>query len=140
MGEYEHDPPPKAAHHKTPELLVPQLKSRRDSTSPQRLARQLTKHVVTRWYRSVGCILAELLSMQKESVAAPEDRAALFPGSSCFPLSHENPLAYTEQVDQLNGTCEPAPHGARRLLGAPHSAFQHSFAVCPSLLPHCLPH
>ncbi len=100
--------------------MLPAASNRRESTSPQRLARQLTKHVVTRWYRapelillahnysssidmwSVGCILAELLSMQKESVALPEDRAALFPGSSCFPLSHENPLAYTDQVDQLN--------------------------------------
>jgi mitogen-activated protein kinase 1/3 len=76
---------------------------------------------VTRWYRapelillahtysaaidmwSVGCILGELLSMQKESVSCAEDRAPLFPGSSCFPLSHETPLAYTDQLDQLNG-------------------------------------
>jgi len=60
--------------------------------------------VVTRWYRapelillqeysaavdvwSVGCIFAELLGMQKESVPLPSDRQPLFPGRSCYPLS-----------------------------------------------------
>ena len=84
------------------------------------MRRELTKHVVTRWYRapelillsehytaaidmwSVGCILAELLSMQAESHTSPEDRQALFPGRSCFPLSADNPLAYNDQLDQLN--------------------------------------
>jgi len=69
------------------------------------LTRQLTKHVVTRWYRapeliliqpyttavdiwSLGCILAELLSMQEgKSVPCYQDRMPLFPGGSCFPLS-----------------------------------------------------
>ncbi|PHJ15501.1 cell-cycle-associated protein kinase mapk [Cystoisospora suis] len=69
------------------------------------LKRQLTGHVVTRWYRapelillqenyteaidvwSVGCIFAELLNMVKENVAYHADRGPLFPGSSCFPLS-----------------------------------------------------
>lgn len=68
------------------------------------LKRQLTKHVVTRWYRapelilmqpytssvdiwSLGCILAELLSMQEGSVPGYQDRTPLFPGGSCFPLS-----------------------------------------------------
>ena len=62
--------------------------------------RQLTKHVVTRWYRapeliliqpytsavdiwSIGCILGELLSMQEESVPSYQDRVPLFPGGSC---------------------------------------------------------
>ena len=66
--------------------------------------RQLTKHVVTRWYRppeiillqeytsaadlwSVGCILAELLGMQEESIPIWRDRGPLFPGRSCYPLS-----------------------------------------------------
>ena len=52
---------------------------------PRQLTRQLTKHVVTRWYRapelillqeytnavdmwSVGCIFAELLGMQRENI------------------------------------------------------------------------
>jgi len=71
----------------------------------QNLARQLTSHVVTRWYRapelillqekytgaidtwSVGCIFAEMLNMIKENQPYHSDRAPLFPGSSCFPLS-----------------------------------------------------
>jgi mitogen-activated protein kinase 1/3 len=81
--------------------------------------REMTKHVVTRWYRApelilltasytaaidmwgVGCVLAELLSMQAEH-CKPIDRKALFPGKSCFPLSAEDALAYSDQFDQLN--------------------------------------
>ena len=69
------------------------------------LSKELTKHVVTRWYRapevilmnefysysidmwSVGCIMAELLSMMKENFPDPFSREPLFPGKSCFPLS-----------------------------------------------------
>ena len=69
------------------------------------MKRQLTGHVVTRWYRapelillekdygtaidmwSVGCIFAELLGMMKQSAATYLDRKPLFPGRSCFPLS-----------------------------------------------------
>eukprot|EP00916_Digyalum_oweni_P027403 GHVL01044861.1.p2 GENE.GHVL01044861.1~~GHVL01044861.1.p2 ORF type:complete len:483 (-),score=52.97 GHVL01044861.1:2041-3489(-) len=69
------------------------------------LKKQLTGHVVTRWYRapelilleenythaidiwSVGCIFAELLNMMKENIQFHSDRGPLFPGSSCFPLS-----------------------------------------------------
>jgi mitogen-activated protein kinase 1/3 len=61
--------------------------------------------VVTRWYRapevilnqdsytsaidiwSVGCIMAELLSMMKENYATVFDRQPLFPGTSCHMLS-----------------------------------------------------
>ncbi|TDH67261.1 hypothetical protein CCR75_002427 [Bremia lactucae] len=74
-------------------------------TPAGRIKRQLTEHVVTRWYRapeiifrdhdysaaidvwSVGCIFAELLSMQKSSVPSHYQREPLFPGVSCFPLS-----------------------------------------------------
>jgi mitogen-activated protein kinase 1/3 len=69
------------------------------------MKRELTGHVVTRWYRapelillekdygaaidmwSVGCIFAELLGMMKESAPTYLDRKPLFPGKSCFPLS-----------------------------------------------------
>ena len=69
------------------------------------LSKELTKHVVTRWYRapevilmneyysysidmwSVGCIMAELLSMMKENFPDPFSRVPLFPGKSCYPLS-----------------------------------------------------
>lgn len=69
------------------------------------MKRELTGHVVTRWYRapelillekdygpaidvwSVGCVVAELLGMMKENAATYLDRKPLFPGKSCFPLS-----------------------------------------------------
>jgi mitogen-activated protein kinase 1/3 len=74
------------------------------------MKRELTGHVVTRWYRapelillekdygpaidmwSVGCIFAELLGMMKESAATYLDRKPLFPGKSCFPLSPDKSL------------------------------------------------
>ena len=97
------------------------------SSSPQqRLKRQLTGHVVTRWYRapelilleenytesidvwSIGCIFGELLGMMKENIPNPADRGPLFPGSSCFPLSpdHKHAMDYKFHTrgnrDQLN--------------------------------------
>jgi len=69
------------------------------------MKRELTGHVVTRWYRapeiillekdygpaidlwSVGCIFAELLGMMKENAETFADRKPLFPGKSCYPLS-----------------------------------------------------
>ena len=89
---------------------------------PKMLQRNLTKHVVTRWYRapevifcdrgyteeidiwSVGCIFAELLSTQKESVPVWTRRSPLFPGTSCFPLSPGRKDANMPQdsQDQLN--------------------------------------
>jgi mitogen-activated protein kinase 1/3 len=83
------------------------------------LTRQLTKHVVTRWYRapeliliqpytsavdiwSVGCILAELLSMQEGNVAGYQDRQPLFPGGTCYPLSGDGELKKSEKLDQLS--------------------------------------
>ena len=69
------------------------------------LKRELSEHVVTRWYRapelilmekdygpaidmwSVGCIFAELLGMLKENVLNAKDRKPIFPGKSCYPLS-----------------------------------------------------
>eukprot|EP00607_Mallomonas_marina_P001977 CAMPEP_0182427044 /NCGR_PEP_ID=MMETSP1167-20130531/13545_1 /TAXON_ID=2988 /ORGANISM="Mallomonas Sp, Strain CCMP3275" /LENGTH=562 /DNA_ID=CAMNT_0024608865 /DNA_START=90 /DNA_END=1778 /DNA_ORIENTATION=+ len=74
------------------------------SIPPRPLSRCLTRHVVTRWYRApelillqdytaavdvwaLGCVFAELLSMQQESVRDCEDRVPLFPGKSCPSLS-----------------------------------------------------
>lgn len=73
---------------------------------PEGVSRQLTHHVVTRWYRapelillcdyskavdvwSAGCVLAELLGMQAESVPDYQNRAPLFPGTSCPSLSRD---------------------------------------------------
>lgn len=94
-----------------------------DADHPIPLRRQLTSHVVTRWYRApelillqeytsavdmwaLGCILAELLEMQKDSFPDPEQRVPLFPGNSCYPLSCddlyvENPENSGRHMDQL---------------------------------------
>lgn len=86
------------------------------------LSRQLTRHVVTRWYRapeliliqpygsavdlwSVGCIFGELLSMQEKSVPTYQDRVPLFPGGSCYPLSGDQGDVNNnadERLDQLS--------------------------------------
>lgn len=88
--------------------------------SQPNLSRQLTKHVVTRWYRapeliliqpytsavdvwSLGCIFAELLSMQEVSVPSYQDRVPLFPGGSCYPLSGDTGTTGSdERLDQLS--------------------------------------
>ena len=88
----------------------------------------LSVHVVSRWYRapelilietnytgsidvwSVGCIFAELMKMIKENAKTFMDRAPLFPGTSCFPLSPPgskkvkvNEFGFpNEKADQLN--------------------------------------
>ena len=91
-----------------------------DDVSRPILSRQLTKHVVTRWYRapeliliqpyasavdiwSLGCIFGELLSMQERSVPNYQDRVPLFPGGSCYPLSGDHVSTDTkERQDQLS--------------------------------------
>jgi mitogen-activated protein kinase 1/3 len=70
--------------------------------------RELTGHVVTRWYRapelillereytkaidvwSAGCVVAELCGMLRENAPTFMDRSPLFPGNSCFPLSPDH--------------------------------------------------
>lgn len=102
---------PAAAEEEKKELSADEKKkeltSRLVKTKDQRknMKRELTGHVVTRWYRapelillekdygpaidmwSIGCIFAELLGMMKESAPTYLDRKPLFPGKSCFPLS-----------------------------------------------------
>jgi len=52
---------------------------------------------------SLGCILAELLSMQEGSVPCYQDRMPLFPGGSCFPLSADvTANGRDERLDQLS--------------------------------------
>lgn len=83
--------------------LMAELKKTKEMR--KNMKRQLTGHVVTRWYRapelillekdygpaidmwSVGCIFGELLGMMKQSAPTYMDRRPLFPGKSCFPLS-----------------------------------------------------
>ncbi|KAJ1458388.1 kinase-like domain-containing protein [Pelagophyceae sp. CCMP2097] len=88
------------------------------------LRRQLTTHVVTRWYRapelllrsptytravdmwSVGCILAELLSMEEASVPCYLDRAPLFPGmSSDMTPSNKNDDFSNDQLEMIVRVC-----------------------------------
>ena len=71
---------------------------------PPKMTRQMTSHVVTRWYRapelillqryttaidvwSCACIFAELLTMLPEANMDRGERNPLFPGRSCWPLS-----------------------------------------------------
>lgn len=95
------------------------------------MKRELTGHVVTRWYRApeiillekdygpaidiwaVGCIFAELLGMMKENAPTFLDRQPLFPGKSCFPLSPAKdpteqrkgfPFSSTDQLAVIFGT------------------------------------
>ena len=85
------------------------------------IARQMTRHVVTRWYRapelplyndgayttaidvwSIGCCFAELLGMlDNGDPDSRYDRRALFPGGACAPLSKERPGAEGKKRDQL---------------------------------------
>lgn len=94
------------------------------------MKRELTGHVVTRWYRApeiillekdygpaidmwaVGCIFAELLGMMKENAPTFMDRHPLFPGKSCFPLSPAKdpteqrggfPFSSTDQLTMIFG-------------------------------------
>ena len=87
--------------------------------------RDLTVHVVTRWYRapeiillekdynkaidiwSLGCVFAEMLSMVKANAPHFIERGPLFPGQSCFPLSpdmygNKRPGHPCTEYDQLN--------------------------------------
>jgi mitogen-activated protein kinase 1/3 len=89
--------------------------------APVPLRRTLTTHVVTRWYRapelillqdytsavdmwSAGCILAELLGMQKENVPDPAMREPIFPGRSCYPLSVDRSAAADNQYEDLSSS------------------------------------
>jgi len=86
-----------------------------------KIQNKLTKHVVTRWYRSpevillqqdrdyvygvdtwsLGCIFAELLQMHQKNCPNYKDRKVLFPGRSCFPFSTKDPFDYQHRTDQL---------------------------------------
>ena len=125
-----HHPPAKAEEEKKApeEQKKKEIQTQIQKTRELRrsMKRQLTGHVVTRWYRapeiillekdygaavdvwSVGCIFAELLSMMKENAATYQDRQPLFPGTSCFPLSPDHKVCVKKggfpasNSDQLN--------------------------------------
>lgn len=77
-------------------------------TPSTELSRVMTRHVVTRWYRSpelplyndgqyttaidvwsIGCCYAEMLGMLDNGPESRYERKALFPGGSCAPMSRE---------------------------------------------------
>ena len=77
--------------------------------APELILLQEYSSAVDIW--SAGCIFAELLGMQKESIPDHHDRSALFPGKTCYPLSgdHEkddgnlfSPDRARDRVDQLS--------------------------------------
>jgi len=85
-----------------------------DGDKKKKLTNTLTKHVVTRWYRSpevillqqerktlyavdvwsVGCIFGELLQMHVKNCSDYKKRKVLFPGKTCFPFSTKDPFDY----------------------------------------------
>ena len=101
------------------------------------LVRELSNHIVSRWYRPIeiilietvyttsidiwatGCIFAEVLNLMEENQADPYLRRALFPGGSCYPLTPDKkagdrlPNLLAAQTDQLNLIFE--------LLGSPNT-------------------
>jgi len=119
----------------------------------QKSKRVLTGHVVTRWYRapelillqesyteaidvwSVGCIYAELLGMLEGMPF--HERAPLFPGHSCFPLSPHargktDTKYYTKGTkDQLSMICaligSPSEDDINKLEGDDASAYMRAF-------------
>ena len=89
---------------------------------PSSVHRQLTQHVVTRWYRapelillqeyynaaidmwSVGCIFAELL----QTLERGKRPQPLFPGKTCFPLSAR--LYEKEQIERFGEEIRAETH------------------------------
>jgi len=51
---------------------------------------------------SLGCIMADLLSMVKENVSDPLQRRPIFPGNTCYPLTAEDGKDWENNYDQLN--------------------------------------
>lgn len=119
------------------ELLI-QTKSER-----KKIVRELSDHVVTRYYRapeiillekdygppvdmwSVGCVFAELLGTMAESAPTFLDRKPLFPGQSCFPLSPSN----SNNVEYKGGlpfSSQDLLHCIFQVIGSP-TAEQMSF-------------
>jgi mitogen-activated protein kinase 1/3 len=95
--------PPTLSPEKDRETIIDRLKeTRRDR---KKMKRELSPHVVTRWYRSpelilmekdygkkidvwsIGAIFAEMLLMSDENPEHYSKRKPFFPGRSCYPLS-----------------------------------------------------
>lgn len=84
------------------------------------MERELSGHIASRWYRApevillekvyfggvdiwgAGCVFAELLQMIKENNVNCSDRVALFPGTSCFPLSPQVKQNSKGEIEHFN--------------------------------------
>jgi mitogen-activated protein kinase 1/3 len=122
------------------------------------LRHSMTKHVVTRWYRapevilalpytgavdvwSLGCIFAELLGMQKESIKDYKHRAPLFPGESCGELSDDAPthMRRTKGREQLEVILQViGTPDAEDLSHLDRGTVDHIQRNCPRSEPHDL--
>jgi mitogen-activated protein kinase 1/3 len=127
LAPEEEQPPPEDQPEASEEPKEKEgKKSKLLKTKSTAVRKEMTKHVVTRWYRapevillesnyadsidmwSAGCIFGELLSMLKEIAPTYLDRSPLFPGTSCFPLSPERMAQRsksgfpTSNQDQIN--------------------------------------
>ena len=98
---------------------------RTDQESRRCRPRELSSHVVTRWYRapevilmekeydesidlwSAGCILSEMISSSEQYQYADKSSDAdgnfLFPGQSCFPLSPCQKMRESSQPRKIVG-------------------------------------
>jgi len=98
--------------HDRPRATAPSRRSPADVSRPSRVlpaaaARQelilMQRYTAAIDVWSVGCIMAELLTMLPESKCKPHERSALFPGSSCFPLSPSGEdMQLSAPYDQLS--------------------------------------
>lgn len=95
-------------HHSSNSSSLSSSSSNSNGPDPG-VRRQMTRHVVTRWYRApelplyndgdyspaidvwaVGCVYAEMLGMLDTGDSEQRyDRKALFPGGSCYPMSKD---------------------------------------------------
>jgi len=116
--------------------------------------RHITRHVVTRWYRSpevillqqqkqslwavdmwsIGCIFAELLQMQKENLPNAARRGPLFPGDTCFPLSIKDQNDYQSRVDQMQVILSiigsPSEEEIQKITDERARRYLHNLPIC----------
>ena len=127
----EKKPKPKALRKYSNQMIKIKKIEKRNSLEQKEimdkeLTRELSNHIVTRWYRpieiilietvyttsidiwAIGCIFAELLNLMEENLPDPRQRKPLFPGDSCYPLTpnfkpkSKLPNMYASKTDQLN--------------------------------------
>ena len=103
------------------------------------MQRTMTKHVVTRWYRSpevilclpynklvdvwsVGCIFAELLGMERENQPDRSKRGVLFDGGECGDLSGDNRISSVGSINSRRQNLKDQMGVILQTLGTPDEA------------------